>query len=159
MVFLNQETVRNPEAFIKHLSFTQTHWLPIYYFMKMANIDIPNSQKLIKEAVGGLKGSIKFQTLRIKEGKLPPKGGQADANYIQLLKIGSIFKIDEMSKQEKRYLLRSIQSLSKYDCDLNYILGVLKLFYPDEFNSDNKYTYKSMIRTTISYVDAMYFRE
>ncbi|MEP3654546.1 MAG: ATP-binding protein [Litorimonas sp.] len=158
MAFLNQETVENSVAFVKHLSFTQTQWLPIYYFMKMANIDRYNAQKLIAEAVGSLKGSVKFQTLRIKEGKLPPKGGQADAKYIQLLKAGSTFEIGDMSKQEKRCLLRSIQSLSKYDCDLSYILGILKLFYPDEFNSDKKYTYKSMIRATISYVDATYFR-
>lgn len=158
MGFLNQETPANPEAFVEHLSFTQTHWLPIYYFMTLAKINFAQSQKLLSKAVGGLKGSVNFQVQRIKENKLPPNSGQPSTVYVQQLREQQNIKLEEMSKEQKRYLLRSIQSLSKYDCDLGYILNVLKLFYPDEFNSDKKYTYKSQIRATISYIDAIYFR-
>ena len=155
--FLQQNIVPNPSAFIKRLAHTQTKWLPVYYYINLANTNESEVIKILK-AEKGAKNSIKNQVSRLNEKQVFKAASQnADKNeLIQKAKKKETYDLSKMSVAEKRQLLYAIQNLEKSEIDEKYILNLLKNFYDNEF-PNAEYAIQSLIRGAVCYVDMLLY--
>lgn len=165
--FITQEKVNNPKEFVKQICYQPAGYLPVYYYLRLANMtntdavayieEIPtnsSSKQLLKRRIQN--SEVRYSLLSSLPGKVADKKRlYADDFKNQTLVIPS-------EETEIKYCLSSIKGLPAVIVKENasFILNVMHKIYADFFNNPDYCSIKSDFRYALCWIDeALYMNE
>jgi hypothetical protein len=160
--FLNAEKVKNPDEYIAQVAWESSAFLPIYYFLHLANLEINqaieflSSQKSTNQAKAKIIARLNLDNSL--ELGLPNK---KNSNGLRKLAIRDklLAKEIDVGKLDSDLvdLLDMIRTIQKNDLSLGYIRKLLSEIYSRNFASCDQ-SINDRIRRAICYVDLIYFK-
>lgn len=164
MSFLNQKQVSNPADYIKQICFEVAPTLPVYYFIKQAKLNIPETISLIQsvQARGTSKKNLKARLQVTRDYAFAqPKNKATEAKQREIL----LEKIRQKEKnitfpqlKDVQYFLEAIRMLENIEIELEYLKEYLcPIFSKHYFESGSKIP--SEIRKTLCHIDKTLFGE
>ncbi len=149
--FLNQENVLEPIEYIKQICFERSVYLPIYYFMRKANLSRKATIQII----------IDTQSTPDKKDALLNRLKSYDKN----LKVGLGAGSDEMKElilseaidpkmpiEDLKEALQTIRTLERSEINDKYLYNLLREWFDIYYSSDNSSS-RDKIRRAICYID------
>jgi len=155
--FLTQKKVLEPLEYIKQICFETSAFLPIYYFINLAKLDIESTLDIIKNiqsrAPSRQKLIERIESNR-KEALPIPTTNSETSNKIRNYRKDIINKLIDQSIEppEIKYLLKSIRTLKKYEIEQSYIFPLLKKLF-DSYYFDKNANLADDLRRTICHLD------
>lgn len=156
--FLSQETVRSPREFIKQICFANSGYLPVYYFMRLANLTIVQTIELLQNQQSRSQSKSKLlerltnDTIRERENPSSTHpSGQLARQYYAELTDGNL-KPDDVPVEDIRCALRAIRMLGCDEIDCTYLLPMLRYWF-DQFYTTQDSNLDGDLRKSICYLD------
>ena len=156
-VFLEQRKVSEPLEYIRQICFESSAFLPIYYFMKLANLNKDSTLNIIKNIQSRESSRYKLieriETNREESLPMPTSSIEHTKELLkyrlQILgkKIENDFNVDQI-----RPYLRMIRTLKKDEIDQSYLFPVVKKWF-NLYYFDRNMNLADDIRRTICHID------
>lgn len=155
--FFQQCEIKPQEAkeYLKALCESQSHWFPIRYFMKKANLSLEETLKFFETLK---KETQKSKNIEKKIDNLKKNEPQKNNNVHFLPQIENEKNLITLIKKDSDIgkIAQTIMSLNLQDFEKNYMLVELKALY--DFCLENKKRVQiSIVRKAIAYVDRILF--
>lgn len=159
LAFLNHDTIDEPLEYLKQICFETTAFLPVYYYMKLGNIDSVMAIEVINGVISRSQAKTKLiERLRnnIKQGLGEPKGetnaSKRKRYYINQINTKTVNL--SITGKELEYCLQSIRSLppsevKKYSV---YIQQILREWFNKHYSSKNS-SIADHLRRAICWID------
>jgi hypothetical protein len=154
--FLDQKNVSYPEEYIKQICFETSAFLPVYYFMNLANLtrektlDIIESTKSISRSRKKIFDRLNSDDdLSLQDPK--PRSQNAEKKMLYKNQILQENITDNLPISELKYLLQSVRMLNPSEVNLNYLLPFLKNWYDLYYTEDVRLA--DYLRRAICFLD------
>lgn len=159
--FLKRLEVDNPIEYIKQLCFETSGYLPIYYFIKQAKINISKTKEIISSI------NSRFTSKRTLAKRLTSERNlslRIDTRSRSAMRRKEFRKkileknLDiKMAPDDIKYTIQAIRTLHKNEIDQDYIYPLIREWF-DTYYSDTNVSLTGEIRETLCYLDIIYYR-
>lgn len=157
--FFEQDEINQQEAteYLKTLSESQAHWIPIRYFMKKANLSLRETLDFFETLK---QETQKSKNIEKKINNLKNNDPQKENDCLFLDQIKNQAKLTAFIKKDSDIgkIAHSILSLEPRDFEVSYIIQELKSLY-DFCRENKKKIQMSIVRKAIAYIDKILFDE
>lgn len=155
--FLDQKRVSYPETYIKQICFETSAFLPVYYFMNLANLTRKKTLEILKSTQSTSKSRDKIIERLESDDDLSLPDPNPKSKYAgdKILYKNQILERDvtvNLPPDKLKYLLQSIRMLNPSEVDLNYLLPFLKNWY-DLYYTDKEAKLADYLRRAICFLD------
>ena len=158
-IFLRQTTTEEPIEYIKQICFESTGFLPVYYYMQLANINTLETIKMLESVIS--RGISKRKLIeRLQSGKtqqlaLPSTNSSSAVmkrEYLNDLKNESVD--ESLSGKKLEYCLYAIRCLFKEDVQKHskYLRELLRSWF-NKYYSSAQCPLADQIRRAICWID------
>ncbi|MGA3208398.1 MAG: ATP-binding protein [Syntrophales bacterium] len=158
LAFLSQAKVTEPLEYIKQICFESTAFLPVYYFMRLGNLDRNSAIELVISVVSRSPAKKKLvERLRQKNTqKLPLRDWKQHFN--EQMKLKNIKS--DLTGKELENCLQALRSLTPEDVKNNsaYLRGLLKTWFNKHYASAQG-SLAGNLRRAICWVDEACYME
>lgn len=165
LTFLNHERVSEPLEFIKQICFESTGFLPVYYFMKICDLDTTQTVQLINGVVSRFPSKTKLierlqnsssQKLHIPKGDAAP--AKRKRNFARELKQNEVNQ--NISGKDLEYCLQALRTLTRDAIKHNskYLRGVLQTWFNKRYSSASP-ALADNLRRAICWIDEALYKE
>jgi len=160
--FLRQEAVASPEQFIRQICFGPTGYLPVYYFAKLAGLNLTGLQELIDQTTS--RSPSKTKLLERVQGSddhscTIPNNSSAETRakraWLERIERQNIDL--RVSDQELRRFLRTICALDADQIDIDYLFPLLLAVFEEHYEDRGNYL-ADRLRRAICHVDRVLYR-
>jgi len=163
--FLNRDQVPEPQEFIKQICFETTAFLPCYYYMNCAGLDVGMTINMLNGVVSRSTSKAKLVE-RITNGAIQklalPTGDSPAARKKQsfVAKLASKAVEIELSKDDLLYCLQTIRGLSSTEIMSNspYLSGLLRTWFNKHYSSAQG-ALADNLRRAICWIDEALYKE
>ncbi len=124
--FLDQADVTEPVMYIRHLAYSAKLWLPLFYYIRQAEISEREAVQLLHDEVRAAKDRIAKITKRIESRSVPagaPKVESVRDTRQAILKRSLAFPKD---RNECLEFAKTVRTLGVGDIDFGFLLPLLK---------------------------------
>lgn len=160
--FLDQEPVSFPREFIRQLCFEMSAFMPVYYFIHLAQLPIADVITLIGNQQSRMQSKDKLlDRLSLDNACNPHKfghdrpAGRKVAEYQQCLLTRTIDP--QIPISELRYALRAVRTLSQDQLDTEYLFPLLKSWFDTHYTSRDGVV-ADELRRAICYMDCVLYK-
>ena len=149
--FLNQENVLEPIEYLKQICFERSVYLPIYYFMRKANlsreatIQIVMDMQATPDKKNALVNRLYYDDKGLKVGMGTGSDGMRE--LILSKAIDPKMPIEDLTDA-----LQTIRTLERNEINDRYLCNLLREWFDRYYSSDSS-SLRDKIRRTICYVD------
>ena len=153
--FLNQELPArfDPIGFVERLAFETSGFVPVYFYIKEANLTKDEAVEIIKKAKSTTQGRRTILK-RLSGNEHDFKTSTHDTTLDNLIN-GSL-KLSELQTSNVKAILQSIRSCNKSFLEQNWnILKDIMRYLYDEYYMSQKFRYE--VRCTICFIDLTLF--
>lgn len=159
--FLKMSQVQNPIEYIKQLCFETSGYLPIYYFIKQAKINISKAKKIISSTNSRFTSKRTLTKRLTSERDLSLRLDTSSRSAIKRKEFRKIVlekNLDIIKRPDEiKYALQAIRTLHKHEIDQSFIYPLIIEWF-DTYYSDSTEKLVGDIRRTICYLDIVYYR-
>jgi hypothetical protein len=155
--FLDQKIVSYPETYIKQICFETSAFLPVYYFMKLANLTRKRTLEILEGTQSTSKSRDKIierlksdDNLSVKDPN--PKSKYAEKKILYKNQIIERNIAESLPPEELKCVLLAIRMLDPAEVDLTYLLPILKNWY-NLYYTDKKAKLADYLRRAICFLD------
>lgn len=164
--FLNSKPVPEPQEYIAQICFESTGFLPVYYFMNVANL---STDKTVQFLGGVVSRSVSKAKLikRLRDGttqQLPlttvdTPAAKKKREFAKQLLDGSVD--ENLSGDDLKYCLQAIRGLSAEDVETHSksLCELLRLWFHRHYGSANGTLADSLRRATCWIDEALYMKD
>ena len=125
--FVNRSKVKFPKQYISRLAYSTKTWLPVYYFMRQAGLDVAETVEILRGAGDSRKKHLKSVIDRIQQSSIPSaarsiRESTVEPQRSQILghKFGKPQKPEDFGK-----LAKAVMTLKPGEIDPDYLLPIL----------------------------------
>ena len=165
LAFLNHDRVSEPLELIKQICFESTGFLPVYYFMKIGDLDTAQTVELINGVVSRSPSKTKLierlrnsssQKLDIPKGDATP--AKKKRNSAGKLKQNEVNQ--NISGKDLEYCLQAMRTLTPDEIKHNskYLRGILQTWFNKRYSSASP-TLADNLRRAICWIDEALYAE
>jgi hypothetical protein len=149
--FLNQENVLEPIEYIKQICFERSVYLPMYYFMRKANLSREATMQIIldTQSMPDKKDAL-FNRLNSKDRGLKVGLGAGGDEMKKLILSEAIDP--QMPIKDLKDALRTIRTLKRSEINDRYLYNLLEEWF-DMYHSSDSPDLRARIRQAICYID------
>lgn len=150
--FFNQSDVADPTMYIRHLAHSSKLWLPVFYYIRHANLSEKAAIALLQSEKSAKQKHVQDIISRIKKQRSPtgaPKKKSVEAQRTLLLSKTAVFPADEDACNA---LLKAVRTLEEDEVDAGYVLPLLKHCY----ESFDNVSLKTQIQYALAHVDVIW---
>lgn len=158
--FLQQKTVKDPEAYIQEICFQTTAFLPIYYYMSLAGLSRQETIRRVENVKARLQTKKKLVEILHEDRDFAfpipntySESAQKRQYYQEQILNQSL--PDVISPTELRYVLKAVRSLEVADIDSEYLLPRLKMWFDDHYYQQEEVDLANDLRQAICHVDRL----
>ncbi|RLB33081.1 MAG: hypothetical protein DRH12_18810 [Deltaproteobacteria bacterium] len=165
LAFLNSEKVQEPIEYIKQICFESTAFLPVYYFIVLANIDYLRAIEELKAVISRSRAKSKLierlegqQTLFLKPPTSSTEASKKKRKFIHDLE--QTLVSHDLVEKDLLYCLQAIRSLTPSQVKQNdeYLRGLLKEWFNRHYSMANQ-TLADSLRRAICWIDEALYLE
>lgn len=160
--FLKKEQVNNAKEFIKQICCSRSGYLPVYYYMQLANLDISSLLSYIKGVQTSEKQAKDILVKRVEEKKIDymeikstdSNASKEKQKYVNLIYSGKITFNNHWNENNINYLLQAICGIHKEAVQNNEssLRALLLEIYNNWFTNGHA-TLRNHFRRTICWID------
>lgn len=160
--FLNADKVKNPNEYIAQVAWESSAFLPIYYFIHLANFEIDQAIECLstQKSTSPAKAKI-IERLKLDKSlelALPSKNSDKGLRKLAMREKLLAKEIGDItSESELVDLLGMVRTIQKKDLPLSYIRKLLSGIYSRNF-AIRKQSINDYIRRAICYIDLIHFK-
>jgi hypothetical protein len=155
--FVDQSTVDNPGLYVGRIAHTTKLWLPVYYFMRQAGLDLVSVVEFLERQPDTKANHVKKVVDRLRNFSLPsvsksysPKSAEPERSWL----IEKTLPIPNDEEGWER-LLRAVFTLRAGDLDPDYVLKMLAL----RLDAPGDEKHSSSLTYAIAHVDVIWHQQ
>lgn len=155
--FLDQRKVSEPHEYITQICFESSAFLPIYYFMRLANLNQKRTLDLVENVQSRLAAKAKLKERLESDDDLSlgipnprAKNSQKKLGYRNQILQKNV--IEDLHPEDLKYFLQSIRMIAPYEVDVTYLIPFLKKWFNDYYISKEA-NLADNLRRAICYID------
>ncbi len=161
--FLTGESVPEPQEYIAQICFESTGFLPVYYFMNVANLSTDKTVEFLDSVVSRLVSKAKLierlqgdATQQLPLTTVDTPAGRKKREFAQQLLDGSVD--ESLSGDDLKYCLQAIRGLSAEDVKTHSksLCELLRLWFHQHYASANGTLADNLRRATCWVDEALY---
>jgi hypothetical protein len=155
--FLDRRIFSEPEEYIKQICFESSAFLPIYYFMKLANLNKKQTLDLVNNVQSRLAAKAKLiERLETDDdlslGIPSPNAKNARKKLDYRNQILQKTVVEDLDPEDLKYFLQSIRMIGPNEVDLEYLIPFLKKWF-DKYYTGKEAQLADNLRRAICYID------
>jgi hypothetical protein len=152
--FLAQTNVSNPSLYIERLALSQKSYLPVFYYMRLAQMDAAQAIAIVSGVKEITATRLKLLSERISK-KLSPAGAPKPSS-VEPTRTNLLAKAvtPPASDVAALALLKAIRSLKPGEIDSNFLLPLLQHCYDNGYGKN-----AGVLRNAIAHVDAAWSKQ
>jgi hypothetical protein len=148
--FIEGRRVLDPIAYVRQLCHIQSLWVPVYYFVSMAEKSIADVAETIKSEATSYPRRRDQQVVRLTKGIGPPKPS-AQKNKPGRDRVCAKDHFDTAKAAEALMFMKAVQTLCSHEIDFSYVLQVLQSIFKTHYGVSPRLT--NEIRYTATGLD------